>query len=144
MTLRQILAHFRLPHRSDTCAESENTYWRGAMLILLVTFNIVGLTLFLYFASFIWAPRGDEGLLGGPGEAIIWTLGALPWPVLCALLNLLVFRTACARLILYGRWGTAACLLAITVLWITAFEYDLSRHYNGSLIRSDETDHPTR
>jgi len=104
-------------------------------LALLFSLNLIGLTQYLRFASLVWAPRGQEGLLGGPGDPIIWVLSAVPWLVACSLMNLLAFRTICARLILAGRWVPALILVSAVAAWVAAFEYDSSRHYNGGALR---------
>jgi hypothetical protein len=33
-----------------------------------VIFNLFGVVCFTYFCSKLWAPDGDKGLLGGPGD----------------------------------------------------------------------------
>lgn len=103
--------------------------------IILIVLNVFGLAAFLCFSSLIWAPRGDEGLYGGPGDPIIWVIGALPWLAICSFFNLLALRTFFARAIIYRRWRPLLLLIVLISLWICAFEYDSSRHYDGHLLR---------
>jgi hypothetical protein len=44
----------------------------------MLSANLLGIALYLYFASEIWAPAGEEGLLAGPGDPIVRGFSALP------------------------------------------------------------------
>ncbi len=138
--MQQMVSFRSLFHLRLTALERANLPSNESVkYMVLVASNVAGLLLYLYFSSLVWAPPGEEGLLGGPGEAAIWTLFALPWLVICSFLNLLMFRTVCARFILYGKWIPMLTFVAFIGLWIGAFKLDFSRHYNGSLVRTDET-----
>ena len=114
------------------------TFTKNISRSVFVIFNLVGLVVYLRFASLIWAPPGDEGLYGGPGDPIIWVVFALPSLAICSFVNILVFRTVCARAIIYGQWVPLLGLAVIIALWIVAFEYDSSRQYNGGLLRTEQ------
>ena len=49
--------------------------------------NFVGFSLFIYLSSQLWAPRGQEGLLGGPGDNVIGGLSVVPVFLLFVLVN---------------------------------------------------------
>ena len=71
------LGLFPTPERSlERMSASRNS--RNGVLVFLVVANLVATPLFLYFSSQFWAPRGEEGLLGGRGDPILWTVFALP------------------------------------------------------------------
>lgn len=102
---------------------------------ILIT-NVTCLVFYLYFASYIWAPHEDKGLFGGPGDAIIWVVFALPFIVICIVVNAILLPGFCARAILRGRWRSLATLFVCIMLWVAAVSYDSSRQYNGSKLRS--------
>ena len=124
--------------------KAATTPYRKTAQVLLIASNGIGLALYLSFASLVWAPAGQEGLLGGPGDPLIWVMLALPWLILCSFINLLAFRTVFARLILARQWLPALFLALILAAWVTAFEYDSSRHYDGSELKLETPALPVR
>jgi hypothetical protein len=108
-------------------------------LWLLISANVPGLALFLYFASRVWAPRGQEGLYYEAGDSIFWGLTAFPVLAVCTLTNLIASRSALARLFLYRDWRLFSCWLAIVVAWFCVFNYDSGRHFDGSRMLGKES-----
>jgi len=112
---------------------------RACTLWLLISVNIAGLALFLYFASWVWAPPGQEGLYYEAGDSIFWGLTAFPCLAICTLINLIVSRSALARLFLYRDWRLFSLWLAIILVWFGAFNYDSGRHFDGSRMSNRES-----
>lgn len=133
-----------VPSPRDRCAfAGPRRRSANASYAPLYVTNAVGLSAYLYFGSFLWAPRGEEGLFGGPGDPIVWVLTVFPWLVLFSLVNVAAFRTILVRLLYLHRWRPALGLAIIIAAWILAFDYDGSRQYDGSLLRSDGASAPT-
>jgi len=109
LQIAQVHSDRRLDETSSMKAAT--TPYRKTAQVLLIASNGIGLALYLGFASLVWAPEGQEGLLGGPGDPLIWVMLALPWLVLCSFINLLAFRTVSARLILARQWLPALFLV---------------------------------
>ena len=112
---------------------------RACTLWLLISVNIAGLALFLYFGSWVWAPPGQEGLYYQAGDSIFWGLTAFPCLAICTLINLIVSRSALVRLFLYRDWRLFSLLLAIIFIWIGAFTYDSGRHFDGRRMSSQDS-----
>jgi hypothetical protein len=91
--------------------------------------NIIGIAAFLYFSSWTWAPAGEEGLVGGPGDALVWMLSALPIWLLCCGVNLIWL--ICLLRLHRDKWRSARWLAVIFVLWLAAIAYDRSRGFTG-------------
>ncbi len=109
-------------------------------LWLLFSMNVAGLALYLYFASWAWAPPGQEGFgFEAGGDIVIWVLAAFPCLVIWTLINLIVSRSAITRLLLYRDWRLFALWLTIVIAWFGAFEYDSGRHYNGSQLSAQDS-----
>jgi hypothetical protein len=94
--------------------------------------NIPGIAFFLYFASWVWAPRGQEGLYYDAGDSVSWTLLALPFLALCTLMNFILSRTVLIHLFSYRDWRLFSFWLAIVIVWFGAYKYDSGRHFDGS------------
>jgi hypothetical protein len=133
MTLQTILGHF--PRRNKLKEKHKSIIKKWLLSTCFTISNGIGIFLYLRSASLIWAPYGDEGLYGGPGDPIIWVVFAFPYPMLFLLVNFIVFRTVCARAIIYGHWLPLLRLLIILVAWVAAIYYDASRQYNGNRVR---------
>lgn len=56
---------------------------------LLVIANFIGMSLYLYFSSFLWAPASQKGLVGGPGDPFLWGISAFPVLLFCFIMNLI-------------------------------------------------------
>lgn len=82
-------------------------FGKSSYLILwpLILVNVPGLGLFLYFASWDWAPRGQEGLYYEAGDSISWALLAFPFLAICTVVNFIMSPTILTRLFYYGNWG---------------------------------------
>ncbi len=98
-------------------------YWVAA--------NALGLAVFVYFSSWIWAPFGQEGLLGGPGDALVWGTTALPTFLLFTLVDLAWFVW-----IIISRKQSKLKSLAVWVLvalcWFAAQMWNRSRSFTGA------------
>ncbi|MGR3219285.1 MAG: hypothetical protein ACUZ8H_05625 [Candidatus Anammoxibacter sp.] len=96
--------------------------------------NLIGLTAFVYFSSRIWAPHEDKGLLGGPGDPIIFGLTAFPVLVACALLNLGWLSFIAFRAKHHHPKRPLIIWLVVILLWAGGIEYVRSRMYTGCQI----------
>ncbi len=106
-----------------------------------VLLNILAMIAYLYFASAIWAPKGEKGLLGGPGDPILWVFTAFPFMVAGTLLNLvwliLIFRRRRSE----KNWYPIIAWLVVIAAWYGAKLYDGSRHFTGAaVVRTSPTD----
>lgn len=96
---------------------------------IFLALNAIGLAGFLYGSSLLWAPPGQEGLTGGPGDPLIWVLSVFPFLALASVINLVWAAIWLAR---YRRSGRTLLLwLATACLWLLALGYDHHRSYNG-------------
>lgn len=111
---------------------------RNGALVFVVVANLLATPLFLYFSSEVWAPHGEEGLWGGPGDAIVWTYLAFPWLAFGAFANIVVIPRIAAEFFyrrdLRSLFIWCACLLVFFSAWF----YDGSRQFNGSLVSQDK------
>lgn len=105
----------------------------------LVLLNLPGIALFIYFASWVWAPGGQEGLYYDAGDSIAWGLLALPFLLVCNLVNLILFRTVFTRALLYHDWRPLLLWVAIIAVWASVFRYDSGRHFDGSRMTGQES-----
>ncbi len=107
---------------------------RNGVLVFLILANLLAIPLFLYFSSWIWAPQGQEGLWGGPGDAIIWTSLAFPWLIFGAFCNVVVIPRIATE-VYYRKDFQILCIWSVcTLLLSSAYVYDGSHQYNGSLV----------
>jgi hypothetical protein len=93
----------------------------------LLVANGLALIVFLYFCSWVWAPRGQEGLLGGPGDPIIFCLTALPVLVLALVFNVVWLIVIFSRARRIALWRSMALLLLTIAMWAASIAYDRSR-----------------
>jgi hypothetical protein len=105
---------------------SISVYW------ILLAVNIPGIALFLYFASGIWVPRGQEGLYYDAGDSVAWGLTAFPLLAVSALVNLIMSRSIFIHLFYYRDWRLFLVWLAIVLIWLSVIKYDSGRHFDGS------------
>jgi hypothetical protein len=112
---------------------------RNFTLWLLISVNVSGLALFLYFASWVWAPRGQEGSYYEAGDSISWMLLAFPFLAICTLINLVTSRSVFVHLFLYRDWRLFSLWLAIVLVWFGAFNYDSGRHFDGSRMSNQDS-----
>lgn len=110
---------------------------RNGALVFMVVANLLGTPLFLYFSSQFWAPRGQEGLLGGPGEPILWTILALPWLAAVAFSNIAVIPRMSTELFFRKDVRLLLVWCACILMFFSAWVYDGSRQFNGSLVSDD-------
>ena len=105
---------------------------------LWIGINAIGIVLYLSLASLIWAPPGEKGLLGGPGDPIIWMLGSFPVLVIFFAVDVVWALLIILRIVKKRHWKIMSVgWLIIVALWIAAFYYDGSRHYTGNLVLPD-------
>lgn len=98
--------------------------------------NAIGILCFIYFSSKLWAPPGESGLLGGPGDAFIWTLTVLPVILIFLVANVVWLVRSLFRIRKGGARGLFVWALVLAV-WLVAFGYDRYRSYDGSEIPPD-------
>jgi hypothetical protein len=98
---------------------------------LSIAGNAFGILLFVYLSSWGWAPGGDTGALGGPGDAIVWGLSVFSVLLVWSIFNL-AWSVRIASSVLHKRDLSALWIFALVlVLWYVAFVYDRSRQYSG-------------
>jgi uncharacterized BrkB/YihY/UPF0761 family membrane protein len=93
--------------------------------------NVVGLVGFFYFSSRLWSPTGEKGLLGGPGDPLIWAISILPILLVITVINLvwlfkLLFRVK------KESWRVLMAWVLVVIIWFCALWYDHYRSYDGS------------
>ncbi len=113
---------------------------RKSKFILLQIFfvapNKIGLCLYLYFASAIWAPPNEKGLYGGPGDPILWGAFAFPFLFIFSVINFFVLINTLVRAILYMRWSFFFVTFLVIGAWCVAYWYDASRQFDGSWLQN--------
>ena len=93
--------------------------------------NLVGLAVFVHHDMHFWAPRGQEELPGGPGDAFLW-FDPAGWVLLIFLCfdllwaGLLVF---CRRL--PARWWQLLVWAVVVACWVAYIGYARTRHFQG-------------
>lgn len=93
-------------------------------------FNLVGVAAYIWLASRIWVPPGEEGTPGGPGDAFYVFLCLYPVLGLFAGLNLAALVLSVRRA---GDGGTKKVLIvgiAVASLWGSAIALDKYKSYN--------------
>jgi hypothetical protein len=110
---------------------------RNGALVFVAVANLLATPLFLYFSSRIWAPRGQEGLWGGPGDAIIWTSLAFPWLVFGAFANIVVIPRIATEVFYRKDFRILFVWCACVLVFASAYVYDWSRQFNGNLVSED-------
>ena len=103
-----------------------------------ILFNVLGMAGYLYFASWLWAPPGQEGLLGGPGDPIIFMSSAFPILAACSLLDALWIVSIVRAAKRNGNWRIVVVWLVVVIAWYGVKKYDDSRQFNGTAIYSTE------
>jgi hypothetical protein len=79
--------------------------------------NVLGVAGYLYFASWLWAPPGQQGEFGGPGDPLIYMSSAFPILAACFLLNL-VWIVYIVRLAKRSwTWSIIVVWLVVVVAW---------------------------
>ena len=99
-----------------------------------ILLNLLAMIAYLYFGSAVWAPKGEEGLLGGPGDPIIWTLTAFPFLVISGILDLAWLVLILKRRARDPNWYPITIWLIVIVAWWGVFSYDSSRQYTGNAV----------
>lgn len=144
--MRQMaLGLFPTTRDADLTRLSASHKLRKRTLVLLVVINLLSVSLYLCFASLIWAAPGDRGLYGGPGDPIIWAFFAFPWLMVSVLVNIAAIPRIVSDLVYHRDFRRLFISLTCLFILICAFEYDRSRQYNGSLLsqRSPAPEQPS-
>jgi hypothetical protein len=105
----------------------------------LIAVNVPGIAFFLFFASWVWAPPGQEGLYYDAGDSIGWTLLAFPFLAICTLINFIISRSVLIRIFYYRDWRPFLLWLVIVMAWFSVFKYDSGRHFDGSRISAQDS-----
>jgi hypothetical protein len=109
---------------------------------MLIAANVAGVALFLYFASWVWAPLGQEGLYYDAGDSVAWGLLAFPFLAICSLINFIASRSVLIQLFYYRNWRPFLVWLVIVAVWVSAFKYDSGRHFDGSRMSAQDSVSP--
>ena len=91
--------------------------------------NILGLALYLYFASKTWIEpelRGENVATGG--VAMVWGLSALPILLVFFLADGIWFAMGLARGLKRGDWRTLPALVVVGLVWLGTVWFDFARH----------------
>src|SRR5690349_16992847 len=110
---------------------------RKIALVFLIVVNPLCVSLYLYYASSIWAPPEERGLYGGPGDPIIWGLSAFPWLAAGVLANIAVIPIIASGLFRHKDKRLFFVWCTFVLAWTSAIVYDNFRQYNGSLVSQD-------
>jgi hypothetical protein len=100
--------------------------------------NFIGIIFYLFFASLIWAPAGQKGLLGGPGDPITWVMLAFPFIVFFSLANVFWLVWIIFNIKKSSFWELLLIWILVVAAWIGANRYDFYHHYNGSSVQHTE------
>ncbi|QAU23075.1 hypothetical protein EO087_02960 [Dyella sp. M7H15-1] len=106
----------------------------ASKLKIWVAINAIGLILYLYFSSRIWAPADEAGLMGGPGDPILWAMTALPFLIVCSLINILWFVMILLRKKRSSFLKSFFVWVLVVAAWILANRYDEYRQYRGTVV----------
>jgi hypothetical protein len=98
-----------------------------------VTANIIGISIYLYLASWFWAPPGENGLPGGPGDPLIWTGIVFPVLLIFLIFNFVSLIYAISIIRRKKYWMPLLIWIVVSLAWYGAHSFDISRSYNGSL-----------
>jgi hypothetical protein len=93
--------------------------------------NLIGMGTYLRLGLGLWTMPGDEGLPGGPGDAIYWFLFMLPVLLAYLAFNLMALSAIIQRVRQTGRLNSLYIWLAIAILWIVSFRYDNLRSFRA-------------
>jgi hypothetical protein len=100
---------------------------RPFVLWILLVANVPGVFLFVFFASRVWAPPGQEEAYRDFAVALSWTLSALPFLAICTLINFMLSRSVLIHFFYYKDWRLILTWLTIIVVWSCAYAYDYDR-----------------
>lgn len=82
----------------------------------------------------LWAPYGQEGLFGGPGDYLTWELFILPFVETAIVINFLWIV-----ILLFHRpfvWRSVALWTLVVIVWMLSIMYNRSRSYTGKEVAS--------
>jgi len=103
-----------------------------------IIINIFGIIFYLFFASRIWPPAGQESLLGGPGDPIIWMMSAFPVMAFFSLVNIFWLAWIIFNIKKSPFWKLLLIWILMAAAWIGANRYDFHHQYNGSSVQHAE------
>ena len=139
MTRQTVPDHFQV-HRRNEVDPAVNRIRQSPWLSrALIAVNVPGIAIFLFFASWVWAPPGQEGLYYDAGDSIGWTLLAFPFLAICTLFNFIASRSVLIRLFYHRDWMPFLLWLVIVAAWFSAFKYDGGRHFDGSRMSAQDS-----
>lgn len=99
---------------------------------ICIFLNGVGVPLYLYLSSRLWAPNGQAGLRGGPGDPIVWGLTVLPILVVFCIINLIWLRSIFLRWLRTKKFSVVIVYLLVSTAWCSAIIYSNSRGFTGA------------
>lgn len=94
--------------------------------------NLIGIGLYLYFASATWLPPSDPtiGLLSG--EPIYWSLTALPVLAICLVINLIWLGLIVLNARRGSGWRSIRNWLLVIISWVLVNRFDGYNIEHGS------------
>jgi hypothetical protein len=96
---------------------------------LLILVNVPGIVLYIFFASWLWIPPGQEGPYHDARGDLLWGLAVFPFLAVCTLVNFIASRSVLIHLFLYREFRLFSLWLFIVAVWFGAVKYDLARHF---------------
>lgn len=94
---------------------------------LWASLNLAGMILFLKVGSALWVQPGEEGMPGGPGDAVSFFLTAVPILVAFLLLDLAALAWILVRTPRADRPRVMAVWVAVAALWCGVVAFDHHR-----------------
>jgi len=94
-----------------------------------ILLNLIGMATYLRLGSDLWTLPGDEGLPGGPGDALYWFFLMLPLLLAYLVFNIISLSAIIERVRQAKRLTSLYIWLAIAILWIVTFRYDNLRSF---------------
>jgi hypothetical protein len=91
--------------------------------------NAIGMIVYLFLASSLWVHPGEQGLPGGPGDAIYWFVALVPIVALFAIVNLAALTKV---LIEFRRRNSRIPILLWSLvfsLWLNVLAYDYIKSF---------------
>lgn len=84
---------------------------------LWLTFNVLGVAIYLKLSSALWVHPGQQGMPGGPGDAFYWLFFVAPALAVPMVVNSAALVVIVRRLKATGNRTGLAIWCAIAILW---------------------------
>jgi hypothetical protein len=115
---------------------------RNFIFWLLIVVNVPGIASYIFLASWLWTPPGQEGPYHDARGELLWGVGVFPFLAICSLVNFIASRSVLIHLFLYRDYRLFSLWLFIVVIWFGAVKYDLGRHFADDHVTKQESANP--